>query len=76
MISDADIYDPIKRLEYVKYWEDKRQELADKIRTVDPANLQGIRDDIDNYHQLQHSIRFDLYIEGHEYPDARDASGY
>lgn len=56
VLSDANIYDPIKRLEYVKYWEDKRQELADAIRTVDPANLQGIRDDMDNYHRFRAEV--------------------
>lgn len=56
VLSDADIYDPIKRLDYVKYWEDKRQELADKIKTVDPTNLQGIRDDIDNYHRFRAEV--------------------
>src|SRR4026209_1654922 len=49
VLAAADIYDPVKRLGYVKYWEDKRNELASVMRTVDPANLQGIRDDMDLY---------------------------
>ncbi len=56
VLSDADIYDPIQRLEYVKYWEEKRQKLADAMKTVDPANLQGIRDDIDNYTRFRAEI--------------------
>src|SRR5512138_1764588 len=28
VLSDANIYDPIKRIEYVKHWEAKRKELA------------------------------------------------
>lgn len=56
VLSDANIYDPIQRLEYVKYWEDQRQKLADAMRTVDPANLQGIRDDIDNYTRFRAEI--------------------
>lgn len=56
VLSDANIYDPVKRLEYVKYWEDKRQDLANAMKTVDPANLQGIRDDIDDYHRFRAEI--------------------
>jgi hypothetical protein len=56
VLADADIYDPIKRLGYVKYWEDKRNALAEAMRAVDPANLQGIRDDIDLYHRIRDQI--------------------
>lgn len=56
VLSDADIYDPVHRLEYVKYWELKRAELADAMRAVDPANLQGIRDDIDQYDRIRDKI--------------------
>jgi internalin A len=54
--ADADIYDPVKRLGYVKYWEDKRNELATAMKTVDPANLQGIRDDMDLYDRIRGKI--------------------
>ncbi|MBC7875922.1 MAG: toll/interleukin-1 receptor domain-containing protein [Anaerolineales bacterium] len=56
VLADADIYDPVKRLGYVKYWEEKRTELADAMKTVDPANLQGIRDDIDLYDRIRDKI--------------------
>ena len=56
VLVDADIYDPVKRLGYVKYWEDKRNELADAMKTVDPANLQGIRDDMDLYDRIRDKI--------------------
>jgi len=56
VLLDANIYDPIKRLEYVKYWENKRQELADAIRNVDPANLQGIQEDMNNYHRFRAEV--------------------
>src|SRR5512140_1350670 len=46
VLADADIYDPVKRIGYVKYWEEKRAELAEAMKTLDPANLQGIRDDM------------------------------
>jgi TIR domain-containing protein len=56
VLADADIYDPVKRLGYVKYWEDKRTELAEAIKKVDPANLQGIRDDMDLYDRIRDKV--------------------
>jgi hypothetical protein len=56
VLADADIYDPVKRLEYVKHWEIKRAELADAMKTVDPANLQGIREDMDLYDRIRDKI--------------------
>jgi hypothetical protein len=56
VLADANIYDPIKRIEYVKYWEIKRAELADAMKTLDPANLQGIRDDMDLYDRIRDKI--------------------
>ena len=56
VLNDANIYDPIKRVEYVRYWEAKRAELADAMRTLDPANLQGIRDDMDLYDRIRDKI--------------------
>lgn len=56
VLPDANIYDPVKRLEYVGYWETKRTELAEAMKKVDPANLQGIREDIDNYTRFREKI--------------------
>jgi hypothetical protein len=56
VLADADIYDPVKRLEYVKHWETKRTELAQALKTVDPANLQGIRDDMDLYDRIRDKV--------------------
>jgi len=56
VLDDANIYDPLKKIEYVKYWEVKRAELAGAMQTVDPANLQGIRDDIDLYDRIRDEI--------------------
>ena len=56
VLPDANIYDPVKRLEYVSYWEAKRTELAEAMKKVDPANLQGIREDIDNYTRFREKI--------------------
>jgi internalin A len=56
VLADANIYDPIKRIEYVKYWEMKRAELAKAMKTLDPANLQGIREDMDLYDRIRDKI--------------------
>jgi serine/threonine protein kinase len=56
VLSNAEIYDPVKRLEYVKYWEMKRGELAQAMKEVDPANLQGIREDMDLYDRIRGKI--------------------
>jgi internalin A len=56
VLNDANIYDPIKRIEYVKYWEVKRAELAETMKTLDPANLQGIREDMDLYDRIRDRV--------------------
>jgi hypothetical protein len=56
VLEDASIYDPIQRLDYVKHWEAKRAELAAKIKSVDPAHLQGIYDDMNNYDRFRDEI--------------------
>lgn len=56
VLGDANIYDPIKRIEYVGYWEAKRAELASAIKTLDPANLHGIREDMDLYDRIRDHI--------------------
>jgi len=56
VISNAEIYDPVKRLEYVKHWELKRGELAQAMKEVDPANLQGIREDMDLYDRIRDKV--------------------
>lgn len=56
VLADANIYDPIKRIEYVRHWEVKRAELAEAMKTLDPANLQGIRDDMDLYDRIRDKV--------------------
>jgi hypothetical protein len=56
VLTDANIYEPLRRIEYVKHWELKRAELAESMRTLDPANLQGIRDDMDLYDRIRDKI--------------------
>ena len=56
VLVDADIYDPVKRIAYVKHWEEKRAELAGAMKELDPANLQGIREDMDLYDRIRDNI--------------------
>jgi formylglycine-generating enzyme required for sulfatase activity len=56
ILSNAEIYDPVKRLQYVKYWEDKLAELDQAMRGVGQANLQGIREDIDQYSRIRDKV--------------------
>jgi hypothetical protein len=56
VLADADIYDPVKRLGYVKHWENKRAELAAAMKDVDPANLQGIREEMDMYDRIRDKV--------------------
>jgi formylglycine-generating enzyme required for sulfatase activity len=56
VLSNAEIYDPVKRLQYVKHWEDKLAELDQAMRGVGQANLQGIREDIDQYSRIRDKV--------------------
>lgn len=56
VLADANIYDPVQRIAYVKYWEVKRAELAEAMKTLDPANLQGIREDMDLYDRIRDKV--------------------
>ena len=56
VLTDADIYDPVKRIAYVKHWEEKRVELAAAMKELDPANLQGVREDMDLYDRIRDKI--------------------
>jgi hypothetical protein len=56
ILSNAEIYDPVKRLGYVKYWEDKLAELDQAMKEVRQANLQGIREEIDQYSRIRDKV--------------------
>jgi internalin A len=56
VMRGADIFDPISRLDYVKYWEDKRAALDQKMRQVGQEYLQGIREELDLYEKIRNTI--------------------
>ena len=56
VLADADIYNPVNRIKYIKHWEDKLKELDEAIKMVSSANLQGLRDEIDSYDEIRDNI--------------------
>lgn len=56
VLSDAQIYDPLHRLKYIKHWEDKKKELNEAIKEVGAEFLQGIREDLDQYTDIRNMI--------------------
>ncbi len=56
VLQDADIYNPVHRIQYIKHWEEKRTDLAEAIKTLDPANLHGIREEMDLYDRIRDKI--------------------
>ncbi len=56
VLADADIYNPVNRLKYIKHWEDKTRELEEAMRTVGLANQQGIVDDLNLYTHIRNNI--------------------
>jgi len=53
VLEDARIYDPVERLGYVKHWEQKRDELDAAMKGVSSDNLQGFREEIDQYSEIR-----------------------
>jgi internalin A len=56
VLGDANIYDAISRLRYIKYWEQKRDELNAEMKDVGGEYLQGIREELDLYAKIRHGI--------------------
>lgn len=56
VLGDADIYNPVNRIKYIKHWEDKLKELDEAMKSVSAANLQGMRDEIDSYDEIRDNI--------------------
>lgn len=55
VLIDAQIFDPLERLEYVKHWEEKIKKLDEGLREVSAANLQEFREDIEQYTEIRHT---------------------
>ena len=56
VLADAQIYKPIERIKYIKHWEDEIKALDEAMRGVGAANLQGFREEIDQYTEIRNTI--------------------
>ena len=55
ILADAKIFKPIERIKYIKHWEDKIKELDEAMKGVSAANLQGFREEIDQYTEIRNT---------------------
>ncbi|RMH71260.1 MAG: toll/interleukin-1 receptor domain-containing protein [Gemmatimonadetes bacterium] len=53
VLEDAQIYKPVARLNYIKYWEHEITALDEAMKDVNAANLQGIRESMDLYTEIR-----------------------
>jgi internalin A len=56
VLDDARIYDAVDRLDYITYWEQKKQELDAKMKAVGGENLHGIREELDLFADIRATI--------------------
>lgn len=56
VMDDARIFDPLSRVGYIKYWENKRAELDAAMREIGQEHLEGVRDELDLYEDIRNTI--------------------
>ncbi|MBH8577408.1 leucine-rich repeat domain-containing protein [Nostocaceae cyanobacterium CENA369] len=56
ILANANIFKPIERIKYIKYWEEQIKELDEAMKGVSAANLQGFREEIDQYTDIRNTI--------------------
>ncbi len=56
VLADADIYKPVKQIQYIRFWEEQIKELKESIKGVDPTNLQGIYEKLNLYDRIRDNI--------------------
>ena len=61
VLPDAQIYDSVARLNYVSYWERKKDELSKALQGVGPEFLQGFREEIDRYTEIRNTFLVHQY---------------
>jgi GTPase SAR1 family protein len=55
VLDDAEIYDELARVRYIKFWERKRDELDAEMKGVGSENLQGIREGLDLFVKIRNT---------------------
>jgi MinD-like ATPase involved in chromosome partitioning or flagellar assembly len=57
VLSDANIFDPVARLDYVEYWNLEKAKLNERIKMLsDVSNLQGINEELNNLDRFREAI--------------------
>ena len=56
VLDDARIYDAVDRLDYIEYWEQKREALDAKIKKVGGQKLQGVYEELDLFSDIRNTI--------------------
>lgn len=64
VLDGAGIYDPLNRLQYIKFWETKKKELDEGMKGVGSEFLKGIQDEINLYANIRHTLDSLLEILG------------
>lgn len=57
VLEDSDVYSPISRVKYIKYWNDKIAELDEAIKSVGTAlNMSQLQQELNNYGNIRASF--------------------
>jgi formylglycine-generating enzyme required for sulfatase activity len=56
VLSDADIYKPLKQIQYIKYWEKEISDLKVSLKDLDPTHLEGIYEQLNLYDRIRDNI--------------------
>ena len=56
VLGDADIYDPVNRIKYIKHWEERIRDLDAAMKSVSGTNLQGMREELDSYDEIRDRV--------------------
>jgi GTPase SAR1 family protein len=55
VLGDANIYDVLGRLDYIKYWDEQMRDLDSKFKSIG-ENLSGIREEVDRMARIRSTI--------------------
>jgi formylglycine-generating enzyme required for sulfatase activity len=56
VLADADIYKPLKQIQYIKYWEREISDLKEALKELDPTHLEGIYIQLNLYDRIRDNI--------------------
>ena len=64
ILEDAALFDVGARVDYIKYWEDRKGNLDLKMKSVGQEHLEGIREEIDLYAGIRQTMARLMHILG------------